>query len=491
MIATCLALAVAVLAAVPIERLAARREAPGFALSGLPARIAACSVLFAFWLGWFRRPLLAAFATLVTIGILTAISRRKRALVGEPLVFSDFGLIRTIVRHPDLYYLGFFRDLRFIAAVMGLAAGIAIWDGLEPALLSPIGGVCVVAATLLVVGTVWLLAARNPVARIVARIRPRPTLEADLGRWGLLATLCGYGLRWRGELGEPWPSLPGPAATPLDPAPDVVVVVQLESFTDPARIGLASLPLPGLARARALASWHGPLGVPTHGAFTMRSEHEVLTGQDGAWLFRGFDPYLAKAGPAPPSLASRLKPQGYRTVFMHPFRATFFNRQSVMPRLGFDSTLWEEDFRDAPRHGPYVSDRAVADQILAGLREAEAGQTFVMAVTMENHGPWAAGRLPGERDPTRQYLAHLAGSDEAILALIDGLEALGRPALLCLYGDHPPILPGWAPSGVPETEYAVIRFGPGVSCRPVPPVRLATHRLGQLMRDLTAGSPQG
>lgn len=463
------ALSAAFTASLAIERLAAIRDAPPPALAALPARFAVVSLLFLLWLGLFGRPLLAATATAITLAVLCAISLHKRQLVAEPLVFSDFALLGLVVRHPDLYYLGFARDPRFVAGVLLLAAALATWLWLEPPLLGVISGL-----TLSIVAVAASVAALRwpPFAPGLARAVPRPQLERQVGRWGLLLTLVVHALRWRAEIAIPYPPSP---AEPAAVGPERVVVVQLESFADPARLGLSSEPLPGLARARRLAVAHGPLRVPAHGAFTMRSEYAVLTGLDADESgFRQFDPYLSSRGGVPPTLASRLAARGYRTVFIHPFRAGFFNRANVVPRLGFTAAVWEEDFAGAPRLGPYVSDEAVAERV---LREAETGPALVYAVTMENHGPWTPGRLPGETDPTRQYLRHLHGSDAAIERLLDGFAALPGATLLCLFGDHPPILPGIDRSIPPETDYVIVKLGdgtkPGAGHAPADPLTVA------------------
>ena len=80
--------------------------------------------------------------------------------------------------------------------------------------------------------------------------------------------------------------------------PEVLVVIQLESFLDPERLGGPPLPLMDLVRSRA--AQYGRLRVPAHGAYTMRSEHAVLTGRTAAELgFGVFDPYLAAGGDEP------------------------------------------------------------------------------------------------------------------------------------------------------------------------------------------------
>jgi hypothetical protein len=484
-ILSCLA---AFAASIAVERLAVRDRAVALSAAALPARLAAFGLLYLFWLGLWGRPLLAALACVITVAVMTAISIRKRQLVGEPLAFSDFGLIEMIVRHPDLYYTDFLLKPAFLAGAAIFLAALGTWLWLEPAyaVLSPLASLLAVALVLGAVALLWRAARRGPLADRMASWLPRPDPERHLAAWGLLLTLAAYGLRWRGETGTAY-AIAAPAVDPALPPfdPDLVVVIQFESFLDPVRFGLSDEALPGLARARALAALHGPLRVPACGAFTMRTEHAVLTGLSDADLgFRAFDPYLARRGPAPTSLAHRLRARGFATLFMHPFRAGFFGRQAVVPRLGFERLLFEDAFAGAERFGPYVSDRAMMDAILAEA-DRMPGPALITAITMENHGPWAAGRLPDEPDPTRQYLRHLANAAAAIDHLIDGLSPRPGRTLLCLFGDHPPILPGIVPSHPAETDYAVILFDHG---RPAPSGRvrpLSADALGRVVMGLT------
>ncbi len=527
---------VVLLASLAIEAAAAQPARRRIAPMALPLRAAISALLVLFWLGVFGRPLLAGFAAVVTVGCLVGISIRKRQLVAEPLVFSDFGLLRMIVRNPELYYLGFMAEAWFIGAVLALGAALAVWLVLEPALVTGPARLALAGLAVVIALGAWFLAGRRAVAAPLRRAVPGPDLERDVGRWGLLLTLAAYGLRWRGDEADreslesvvedvsrpPHAEVAGGAgprsthdpctsfeadlrSAPQDEeggghggraeagasAPDLVIVLQLESFVDPVRHGLATVPLPGLARAQAAAVAQGPLGVPAHGAFTMRTEYAVLSGEGGRESgFRQFDPYLSRRGRVPATLATRLRARGYRTLFVHPFRPGFFNRDALVPRLGFDEALWEDDFAGAERVGPYVSDDAVVARVLFEARRSGGSPTLITAITMENHGPWPEGRLPDEPDATRQYLRHLANSDRALSRLIDGLADWPGRALVALYGDHPPVLPGIDQGRPPETVYAVLELGllaDGAN-RAGPAWPLSADGLGRLLAERALGA---
>lgn len=483
-----LAVAAAFGASVAAERRAARPEAPPDAWAALPARAALFGMLYLAWLGAWNRPYLAALASAVTVGAHVFISNRKRELVREPLVFSDYGLLRLVWRHPDLYYTEFMARPPFLLGAAAFVVALGSWFWLEPSLL-PAGFSLVLLLGVLALASGATVLARHPtVVAWGARLLPYPDLERDVGRWGLLLTLAAYALRWRAETACPpregRPGLPPDLADEASVHPIQVIVVQLESFVDPPRLWAAEQALPGLARTRALAWLHGPLAVPAHGAFTMRSEYAVLTGLAPEDLgFRRFDPYLSTRGATPPTLASRLKARGFSTIFLHPFRAAFFDRARVVPRFGFDRLLFEENFPDEERYGPYVSDAALARRILA--ETAGGAPALAFAVTMENHGPWLAGRLADEPDPVRQYRRHLAHSDEAITILIEGLSRREGRTLLCLYGDHTPILPGLTGSEPSETDYAVLLLGRDAPAAAPRERRLAAHELGRVLARLS------
>ena len=444
----------------------------------LALRLAAYALLFAFWFAFSWRPWLAAFSCVLTVAILAVVSRLKRGVIGEPLVFSDFALLRQVPRHPELYYTRPLTDPRMAGPLLASLLAVALWYGIEPAALphEPSVAVLAVIALPLALWTLVRLSGYGALGRRLATRFPAPDLERDVARSGLPATILAYAARWRS-------TRPDEESGPADPVGSteardrVVVVVQLESFVDPVRLGGPALPLMDTLRARA--TQYGRLRVPAHGAYTMRTEHAVLTGRTPESLgFGVFDPYLAQGGAEPTSLARLARRAGFETVFIHPFHRDFFGRASVMTRLGFDHLIMEEAFTGAPRIGPYVGDVALAERVLEEVR-ARPAPLFVFCVTMENHGPWKLGRLPGLDDPHAQYLHHVAHTGDAVAALIAGLE--GLPATLCVFGDHAPSLASCRPGfGGTATDYALLHFGDAA----VAPLRrdLTADALGRKLR---------
>ncbi|MEA1835252.1 LTA synthase family protein [Methylobacterium durans] len=450
----------------------------------LAIRLLSYALLTLFWFVFSWRPWLAAASCVLTVAGLALVSRLKRGVIGEPLVFSDFALLPQVPRHPDLYYTRPVTDPRIGLPLMAALALIGLWFWLEPTVL-PRGTLpalgSIVALPLLLAGLAFA-AERAPLAALAARRCPDPDLEVDIARYGQPATILAYLLRWRATRRAPAaPALPAP---PRAGQNDVLVVIQLESFIDPTRLGGPALPL--METVRACANQYGRLRVPAHGAYTMRTEHAVLTGLDVRSLgFSRFDPYLSGGGCEPTSLARLAAAAGFTSAFVHPFHRDFFQRAAVMRAFGFERLVMEEDFADAPRIGPYVDDRAFGRRVLAEV-EAARGPLFLFGVTMENHGPWKPGRLPGLDDPLAQYLHHVVHTGEMVENLVRGLAE--RNATLCVFGDHAPALPNCRPGfGETATDYAIFRFG-RMEAPPRGRVDLSADALGRLLRSSWAAS---
>ena len=185
-------------------------------------------------------------------------------------------------------------------------------------------------------------------------------------------------------------------------------------------------------------------------AVTPRSEFAVLSGlPDEALGFDRLNPYHAFARIQLPSLASRLREAGYRTVCVHPFDRRFYRRDIIMPRLGFDLFLGEEAFSGAARSGAYIADAAIAD-LCADILADHRGGVFIFAITMENHGPWGRAApsdadralAPGlEADAFAAYLRGLRSSDAMLSRLVDAFSRRGQRGVIAFYGDHLPSFP--------------------------------------------------
>lgn len=460
-------------------------------------------VLDAFSLAVVGRPVYAALATLAIWSALRVVDLAKRRVLHEPFVVQDFEYFLDVLRHPRLY-LPFLGWWRFCAAAACFVTAVAVALWLEPA----------PASRLAMTGLALALAALGAGLIAWGRRQALPvTLDPaqDLARLGLAACLWRYAEAVR----APMPTMAGlPAPAVLRGARMLphLVAVQSESFFD-ARALYPGVRRDVLAHFDALCRdslSHGPLQVPAWGANTVRSEFAFLAGVApealGVHRFQPYWPVIR--GWQVEALPALLRRLGYRTVAVHPYPASFYRRDQVYPRLGFDRFLDIADFEGAPRFGPYVSDAAVADRVTALLDEAD-GPLFVFVVTMENHGPLhleqvGAGDVaalydrpppPGCEDLT-VYLRHLRQADRMVGQLRAALADRRRPASLCWYGDHVPIMPVvYQALGRPggETRHAV--WCSDRAPRGMAPRTLAVHELAATwlalagLGDVLSGGP--
>lgn len=402
------------------------------------------------------RPWFAMAIGLALLMLVIQVSNAKYHALKESFVFQDFEYFTDAIRHPRLYipFLGWWKFAMIAVAVVG-ALVVGLW------LEAPHAGVAAQVCWLLGLGCVLLVLFRHGSS-------PSWEPEADLVRQGLLACFWDYGWAERRPLSltaDKWA-----VARSSAECPDIVVV-QSESFFDPRGLfaGIRSEVLGEFDALRRNAWLTGSLTVPAWGANTVRSEFAFLCGAPESELgVHRFNPYRGILRSPVASLVSRLKASGYRTVCIHPYPASFYQRHKVYPHLGFDEFIDIRGFVGAERCGPYISDAAVADCVAEVL--AQAGQpVFIFVITMENHGPLHLEKAqpgdvadlyteapPAGCDDLTIYLRHLRNADRMAGKLYRMLLAHPRPARLGWYGDHVPIMPGvyralGEPSG--ETEY--------------------------------------
>lgn len=234
--------------------------------------------------------------------------------------------------------------------------------------------------------------------------------------------------------------------------PDIILV-QSESLFDPSRlVGVQYDALPHL-RAESRHAWSGNLQVPTFGGGTIRTEFEVLTGLPLAAFTGVRYPYLQLRRSEIPGLVRELRARDYRTLAIHPNGGAFWNRNDAFRALGFDRFIDGDTFAGAQRYGHYVSDAALVDRIIAELEDDGAPQ-MIMAISIQNHGPYDAVPLNPDARPElhiadldaasllalRTYIAMAEVTDAQLARLIEFARARERRTLLLVYGDHLPPL---------------------------------------------------
>ncbi|SEQ36581.1 Phosphoglycerol transferase MdoB [Faunimonas pinastri] len=434
-------------------------------------RFAALAWIWLVALAISRRPAFAFVATIVTGVILVVISNLKALSLAEPLVFADFAFLGPILRYPRLFYLERRAVLLIVAAIAVTLGLIVLWWHVEPVALGGAMWLIPLAGALALPIVVLLRPGGGWLDRLAAGVAPVPRLDGHLGSLGLVGSLAAYWTRWVDEGRRPQrgPSIPAPVMERGDY--DAVLVIQAESFVDLRRLGMAGLDLPAYDSLKERARATGLIEVPCVGAYTLRPEAAAITGLGFDDLgFGGFHPYLRSRRLAPFALPRALHGERWERIFVHPYDPAFFRREIAIPRFRFDRFADISCFSEADREGHYVGDLAVADFLIGAFRKArgEGKCLYAQAVTMEAHDPFGPGRLPGEDDPVRQFVHHLRNADRMLARLAEALDAEARRVLLVHYGDHVPVLPGFAdPFPDTRTDFLVVELGREAEATPV------------------------
>ncbi|WP_080700847.1 LTA synthase family protein [Bordetella hinzii] len=431
-------------------------------------------VAFALELALFRRPYFAVANVLAIQLVIILVSRAKYQALQEPFVYPDFEYFTDAIKHPRLYlpFLGWWGAL---AAAGGY--GLALWLGLafERSIAIDAGNWWPSYADLLRVSANDPIASLGPFYTLVAglcvaglvltcwagkRLTVGFDADVDLRQLGLIGALWAYAMAEReppvASLLDASPFARAGAGSTLSELPDLVCI-QSESFFDVRRAFpiVKEDVLVGFDELRAEAMAYGELEVAARGANTVRTEFAFLSGIDPDALgVHRYNPYRKLAAQGAPTLASYLKSLGYRTICVHPYYGGFYRRNRVLPKLGFDEFIDLEAFENAPKDGPYVGDRVLGNFVADLLGGDHSSPLYVHVITMENHGPlhWEAvskadvsaqldGPMPRGCADLVAYVRHLRNADAMFRMVKKALSEHTRPAALCLYGDHVPIMP--------------------------------------------------
>ncbi|GLQ64065.1 capsular polysaccharide biosynthesis protein [Gluconobacter cerinus] len=379
-------------------------------------------------------------------------SNIKFRVLGEPLVFSDLAVAASFLRYPRFYLAAIptFLKIILIPAALLVFGCVIAFSSTAPA--AHFAGLLILLTSLLDLSAGWKFYWRSSVML-------RPNLEADIVRCGLLPVLLIYTLRWRATP-SPAPAQPLPAREQdIDPAP-FLVIVQCESFADPKDLvpNHPLAPLHNFERLKKNSDHYGALSVSGFGAYTMRTEYAVLCGRSEEELgFRAFDPFLTAQDEHTFGLPNRLAALYEKRLFVHPHDLRFYGRDRLMPALGFTTLVGPDDFVHAETAGPYISDKAIGDYLHDRIVSAEKPE-LIYVVTMENHGPWDAGRLDAP-DALTAWERHARNGDALLGNLDRTLRDCGRPAHLIFFGDHRPSIPGYVtPSKIRSTPFISLSY---------------------------------
>ena len=186
------------------------------------------------------------------------------------------------------------------------------------------------------------------------------------------------------------------------------------------------------------------------GGGTCNSEFEFLTGSSMANVKPGVYPYQNYDLSNASNLVQVFNNLGYQTVAFHPYQAENWNRINVYNSFGFQKFLSQEDMTDKEILSWTISDHSDFEKIKE-IYENRTAPLFLFNVTMQNHGGYNVPirsdvelvsiekQYSGYSDVIN-YLTLIRESADAFKELLNYFAAQPDPVIICMFGDHQPIL---------------------------------------------------
>lgn len=237
----------------------------------------------------------------------------------------------------------------------------------------------------------------------------------------------------------------------IEELPNIIVIMN-EAFSDLSILGeyttnIDEIPFMRSLMAGAYNTVSGYMDVPVLGGNTANTEFEFLTGDTMAFLPQGSIAYQQFVHEKMPSVASTLKSLGYRTVALHPYRASGWDRSEVYPYFGFDAFYSQSDFTNPLIYRKYISDQSDVEKVIEIYEQNPEQPLFMFNVTMQNHSSYSdvfdnfTPQIEVEGTDSvalNQYLSLLYESDKALGQLVQYFDRLDDPTIIVFFGDHQP-----------------------------------------------------
>ena len=235
-----------------------------------------------------------------------------------------------------------------------------------------------------------------------------------------------------------------------------VLFVQLEAFMDPETIKgvkYSEDPIPNFRKLTKLYT-SGMANVPTTGGGTVRTEFEVMTGNNIDYLTPGEIPYSTiLKSKYYNSVATTLSSQGYETHAVHNFQGNFYGRNNAYGKLGFgDFTSQEYMSGYELNERNWIKDKILTKYIKKALDSTE-GSDLVYTVTVQGHSSYptdaenydfpikVSGSLDQEILNQLYYYANqIKGTDDFIGDLVNMVDKMDEDTIVLFYSDHMPNL---------------------------------------------------
>jgi len=170
-----------------------------------------------------------------------------------------------------------------------------------------------------------------------------------------------------------------------------IIMVQLESFFDVNHLldyTFSENPIPNFTQLKKTYS-SGYLTVPSIGAGTANTEFEIITGMDIEYFGAGEYPYKTiLQSTTCESICYNLDELGYHSHAIHNNAGTFYDRNKVFQKLGFDS-FSSIEYMNNVEYNPigWAKDNILTSEILKELKARDT-RDFIYTISVQPHGKY-------------------------------------------------------------------------------------------------------
>ncbi len=413
------------------------------------------------------KPWLPAAVIYPVISIMTLIGGLKLQFRGEPLVFSDFFLIKEAfnvagdygIKMRPIYYVSvlallfmlwlpsFFKKFKPRIRIRILVAAVTIAAFIPLSFLVFIGDGSLLASNY--INSVWNPRLEYENNGVIAGFIHNTQLS-------MMLPPDNYSKKSVEEAAERLGYAPRPVGTDLsdEEKPNIIVVMN-ECFWDTDFMTATRFTPDPLLNLRSIGegkdAGFGYTLSPQFGGGTANVEYEFLTGMSMRYHQATNIIYQNSITEKTWSLAWYFRSLGYETQAIHPYFDWYWHRNRNYPLMGFENMYFKDTMHNTQARGPFISDESAGKEIMARVPKASDKPIFTFVVTMQNHGPHKGGQYNSffteisglEKNENLSKRAHdyaegAYDSDALFAALCEHYKDAKRPTYILMFGDHAP-----------------------------------------------------
>ena len=235
-----------------------------------------------------------------------------------------------------------------------------------------------------------------------------------------------------------------------------ILFVQLEAFMDPTEvkgIKYSEDPIPNFRKLTQTFT-HGMASAPTTGGGTVRTEFEVMTGNNIDYLTPGEIPYnTILKSKYYNSVATTLKSEGYKAHAVHNFQGNFYGRNNAYAKLGFDDFTSKEYMSNYELNEREWVKHVILTKYIEKALDSTKDSDLVYTVSVQGHSSYPTDaenydfpiKVSGTLDQKvlnqmYYYVNQIKGTDDFIGELVDMVNKRDEDTIILFYSDHMPKL---------------------------------------------------